>query len=69
VENLNVSSHHVEIDKIIELRANCKTQKTVTPAKAGVQKVLKILDSRLRGNDKPGLLQLALMKKHIFYLV
>ena len=36
-----------------------KLIKTVTPAKAEVQKVLKILDSRLSGNDNPGLLQLA----------
>ena len=33
--------------------------KGVTPAKAGVQKLLKRLDSRFRGNDKLGLLQLA----------
>jgi len=31
----------------------------VTPAKAGVQKLLKRLDSRFRGNDNLGLLQLA----------
>ena len=31
----------------------------VTPAKAGVQKFLKRLDSRFRGNDNLGLLQLA----------
>jgi len=28
----------------------------VTPAKAGVRRILKILDSRLRGNDVKGLL-------------
>ena len=33
--------------------------KGVTPAKAGVQKSLKRLDSRFRGNDNIGLLQLA----------
>jgi len=33
--------------------------KSVTPAKAGVQKFLKRLDSRFRGNDKLGVLQLA----------
>ena len=33
--------------------------KGVTPAKAGVQKFLKRLDSRFRGNDNLVLLQLA----------
>ena len=42
-----------------------KPIKTVTPAKAGVQKVLKILDSRLRGNDNPGLLHLAQMINNV----
>jgi len=28
-----------------------KAQQVVTPAKAGVQKILEKLDSRLRGND------------------
>ena len=37
-----------------------KLEKIVTPAKAGVQNVLKGLDSRLRGNDLPGVLQLVL---------
>jgi len=32
--------------------------KGVTPTKAGVQKLLKRLDSRFRGNDNLGLLQL-----------
>ncbi len=36
---------------------------SVTPAKAGVQNALKRLDSRLRGNDAEGLLQLALLSK------
>jgi hypothetical protein len=35
-----------------------KLKKGVAPAKAGVQKFLKILVSRFRGNDNPGLLQL-----------
>jgi hypothetical protein len=35
------------------------TKKGVTPAKAGAQKFLKRLDSRFRGNDNLGLLQLA----------
>jgi hypothetical protein len=34
------------------------SKKGVTPAKAGVQKLLKRLDSRFRGNDNLGLLQL-----------
>jgi len=29
-----------------------KVRKTVTPAQAGVQNLLKTLDSRLRGNDR-----------------
>jgi hypothetical protein len=37
-----------------------KLKKGVVPAKAGVQKSLKILDSRFRWNDDLGLLQLAL---------
>jgi hypothetical protein len=44
-----------------EAIANLK--KGVTPAKAGVQKFLNRLDSRLRGNDNLGLLQLALTLK------
>jgi hypothetical protein len=35
-------------------------KKAVTPAKAGVQRSMKRLDSRFRGNDVPGVLQLAL---------
>ena len=31
-----------------------KSRKDVTPAKAGVQNNLKLLDSRFRGNDKNG---------------
>jgi len=31
-----------------------KNLKTVTPAEAGVQNSLKLLDSRFRGNDKNG---------------
>ena len=33
------------------LMISSKVNNTVTPAEAGVQKVLKTLDSRLRGND------------------
>jgi hypothetical protein len=33
------------------------SKKGVTPAKAGVQKFLKRMDSRFRGNDNPGILQ------------
>ena len=36
------------------------SKKAVTPAKAGVQRSMKRLDSRFRGNDVPGVLQLAL---------
>jgi hypothetical protein len=36
-----------------------KLTKAVTPAEAGVQNIPIILDSRLRGNDKPGVLKLA----------
>jgi hypothetical protein len=31
-----------------------KSRKTVTPAEAGVQNSLNLLDSRFRGNDKNG---------------
>jgi len=31
-----------------------KSLKSVTPAEAGVQKSLNLLDSRFRGNDKKG---------------
>ena len=45
--------------------------KGVTPAKAGVQKSLKRLDSRFRGNDKLVVLQLASMSifddHHLIY--
>ena len=37
-----------------------KSQKPVTPVKAGVHNTLKYLDSRFRGNDKNG-------AKRIFY--
>jgi hypothetical protein len=43
----------VELQVIKE--AVAKPLKPVTPAKAGVQKLLKNLDSRLRGNDVCGL--------------
>ena len=42
--------------------ATAKLNKGVTPAKAGVQKFLKKLDSRFRGNDNPGFSQFALKK-------
>jgi hypothetical protein len=51
---MNLSSHFVTLDPI------AKVKKGVTPAKAGVQKFLKRLDSRFRGNDNLGLLQLPL---------
>jgi hypothetical protein len=40
------------------------SKKGVTIAKAGVQKLLKRLDSRFRGNDNLGLLQLADIKEN-----
>jgi len=43
------------------LEALAKLNKTVTPAKAGVQNVLKRLDSCFRRNDGEGLLQEALL--------
>lgn len=46
---------HLEIDEIVK-----KVQKPVTPAKAVVQKLLKLLDFLLRGNDKK-------VKKATFY--
>ena len=45
--------------------AIAKLNKSVTPAKAGVQKFLKRLDSRFRGNDNLGLLQLAMTERNI----
>jgi len=39
------------------IEALAKLNKTVTPAKAGVQNTLKRLDSGLRRNDTKGLLQ------------
>ena len=41
------------------IEAIAKLKKGVTPAKAGVQKFFKRLDSRFRGNDSLGVLQLA----------
>jgi hypothetical protein len=38
--------YRMKSDKLV------KSLKPVTPVKTGVQKVLKSLDSRLRGNDK-----------------
>jgi len=43
----------------VRMRKSQNFKKGVTPAKAGVQKFLKRLDSRFRGNDNCGLLQLA----------
>jgi hypothetical protein len=40
-----------------------KLEKVVTPAKAGVQKSMKRLDSRFRGNDILGVLQLTPIHK------
>jgi hypothetical protein len=45
------------------MKAIVKLKKGVTPAKAGVQKFLKRLDSRFRGNDYLGLLQMTLFIK------
>ena len=45
------------------MEAIVKLKKGVTPAKAGAQKFLKRLDSRFRGNDYLGLLQMTLFIK------
>jgi hypothetical protein len=44
---------------ILIIKPIAEPKKGVTPAKAGIQKLLKRLDSRFRGNDNLGLLQLA----------
>ena len=43
-----------------DFRANCKTDKRCRPREGGIQKSLKRLDSRLRGNDILVVLQLVL---------
>jgi hypothetical protein len=37
---------------IINIDGSVKSPKTVIPAKAGIQNILKTLDSRFHGNDK-----------------
>ena len=44
------------------------TSKNVIPAKAGIQKSLIILDSRLRGSDEFGIIRGSLNKKALFQL-
>ena len=44
----DVQRSFIKIDKLV------KSRNSVMPAKAGIQNYLKILDSRLRGNDVKG---------------
>jgi len=41
----------------VELQSHKTTSKNVIPAKAGIQKSLIILDSRLRGSDEFGIIR------------
>jgi hypothetical protein len=41
-------------EKLVKFDEVVKSRKTVIPVKAGIQNLLKKLDSRLRGNDKKG---------------
>ena len=45
---------HILFLPSLYLMAPQRVRKTVTPAEAGVQNLLKALDSRLRGNDRKG---------------
>jgi hypothetical protein len=53
--------------EVIYREAISKLLKTVTPAEAGVQKRLKILDSGFRRNDADGLLKLPPVKIHFHH--
>jgi hypothetical protein len=49
--------HYPLLSETLSLEPIAKLNKTVTPAKAGVQNMLKLLDSGFRRNDTKGLLQ------------
>ena len=55
----------VGIDHKTVYRGNCKTHKVCHPSEGGGSKLQIIFDSRLRRNDKSGLLQVDLKRKII----
>ena len=46
-KNLRVSGQRIDLEKLSKLRV----PSSVIPAEAGIQKLLILLDSRVRGND------------------